>query len=182
MNSPTRGTPETTRSDHREEQPKERMKRAGHEGAEAAKDKARSEFEEHKGAAAEAVGSTSEALDDAAANLSAQGQESLAEGARAMSAQLSKLAGAIEGRSLDEMLSDARRLAREHPASFAAGGVALGLLLSRFIKASEKRPHASTSSSAAKGDGRLHAASGTTYRTESAATESAATDTQPGGF
>lgn len=177
MNSPTRGTSDTTRPDRREEQAGERMKRAGHEGAEAAKDRARSEFEERKGAAAEAVESTSDAMGDAAASFSAHGQESLAEGARAMSTQLSKLAGSIEGRSLDELLRDTRRLAREHPASFAAGGVALGLLLSRFFKASDSRQRASAYSSVS-GDGRTRATSATTpYQTEPAAT-----DTQSGGY
>lgn len=55
-----------------------------------------------------------------------------------LSARLGDLAGYLQTRSLDEITGEMRRMARENPALFIAGGVAAGLLLSRFFKASSE--------------------------------------------
>jgi hypothetical protein len=58
-----------------------------------------------------------------------------------MSTRLSEAAHHLEGRSIDELANDAKRLARENPALFMLGSVAVGFGLSRFFKASEKHQH-----------------------------------------
>jgi hypothetical protein len=46
----------------------------------------------------------------------------------------------LENRRIDELFEDARRLAQRNPGLFIAGGVVLGLALSRFLKASVQTP------------------------------------------
>jgi hypothetical protein len=118
-----------------------RVKQAGREAASRTKEELRSRLEHGKASAATAVGETTEALDQASARWAEGGHETLAEAASAMSAKLAKLADYVETHSLDEVTRDARRVARENPALMIAGGVALGLALSRFFKASAAHGH-----------------------------------------
>lgn len=48
---------------------------------------------------------------------------------------MQRMSGGLRERSGDELVQELGRLAREHPAVFLGGGVALGLGLSRFAKA-----------------------------------------------
>ncbi|TDV58273.1 hypothetical protein EC919_101319 [Pseudomonas graminis] len=59
---------------------------------------------------------------------------------------LSAFATSIRGKSAEEMLQQAGRLARENPALFVTGSVAVGFGLSRFLRASSPDLTASTSS------------------------------------
>lgn len=119
------------------------IREAGKAGASAARHAAQSRLEEGKTAASGAATSAARALDEAASSLSSQDQESLARVTSSLAEQLSRLAQSLEQRNVDELSRDARRLAREHPGLFVAGGVALGLAMSRFFKASGERPHTS---------------------------------------
>ncbi len=87
---------------------------------------------------AEGAGALSDAIDAAAAHLDENDRNGLARYAREMSSKLSAAAGQLEGRSVDELAEDAKRLARDNPALFLLGSVAVGFGLSRFFKASEK--------------------------------------------
>ena len=78
----------------------------------------------------------SDAIDAAASNLDDQDREGLARYARELSSNLATAAGQIEGRSVDELANDAKRLARNNPALFMLGSIAVGFGLSRFFKAS----------------------------------------------
>jgi hypothetical protein len=114
-------------------------KRAGKEGAAAARDAAQSGIEEGRQSAATVAADASDALDETAASLYARGQEGLAQAAGEMSQRLSRLADYLEDRSTDDLMREARRLARDNPTMFIAGGLALGIALSRFFKASSGR-------------------------------------------
>lgn len=59
---------------------------------------------------------------------------------------LSAFATSMRGKSAEEMLQQAGRLARENPALFVTGSVAVGFGLSRFLRASSPDLNASTSS------------------------------------
>jgi hypothetical protein len=59
---------------------------------------------------------------------------------------LSAFATSMRGKSAEEMLQQASRLARENPALFVTGSVAVGFGLSRFLRASSPDLTASTSS------------------------------------
>lgn len=123
----------------------DRIREAGKAGASAARDAARSRLDEGKHAASDAASSTARALDEAASSLSAQDQESLARVTSSLAEQLSRFATSLEERNIDELSREARRLAREHPGLFIAGGAALGLALGRFFRASGQRRHTSSS-------------------------------------
>lgn len=116
--------------------PNERLKHAGERAASSAKAKARSGFDQSKRAAADSADRASEALSEASEKLSEAKEQTLADGAKFLSERLSSLADDLKNRSVDELTSDARRLARDNPGMFVAGGVALGLALTRFFKAS----------------------------------------------
>lgn len=78
----------------------------------------------------------SDAIDAAASQLDDQDREGLARYARQLSSNLSSAAGQLEGRSVDDLAKDAKRLARDNPALFMLGSIAVGFGLSRFFKAS----------------------------------------------
>ncbi len=125
-------------------EPGERVRQTGQEAMESAKAEGRDRLERGKHSAADTVASTSEALDEAAASLSTQGQESLARATSVLADKLSGLANELESRSIDQLSRDATRLARDNPGLFVAGSVALGVALSRFLKASARHPSGST--------------------------------------
>lgn len=83
----------------------------------------------------------SDAIDAAASSLDDQDREGLARYARELSSNLAKAAEQLEGRSVDELANDAKRLARDNPALYMLGSIAVGFGLSRFFKASAERDH-----------------------------------------
>jgi hypothetical protein len=93
----------------------------------------------------------SDAIDAAAANLDDHDREGLARYARDLSSKLASAAGQLEGRSVDELASDAKRLARNNPALFMLGSVAVGFGLSRFFKASAEHDHEKDDSASGNG-------------------------------
>lgn len=83
----------------------------------------------------------SDAIDAAASNLDDQDREGLARYARELSSNLANAAERLEGRSVDQLANDAKRLARDNPALFMLGSIAVGFGLSRFFKASAEHDH-----------------------------------------
>src|SRR5690606_34687008 len=98
----------------------------------------------------------SAAMNQAASAFAERGQQSLSQAAQVLSGRLGDLSGYLQTRSLDEIVAEARRMARENPALFIAGGVAAGLLLSRFFKASSGQAQGSTYGSEAEDATRRH--------------------------
>ncbi|MGJ7458680.1 hypothetical protein ACR80S_06630 [Halomonas sp. MA07-2] len=90
---------------------------------------------------ADEANALSDAIDAAASNLDDQDREGLARYARELSSNLANAAEQLEGRSVDELASDAKRLARDNPALFMLGSIAVGFGLSRFFKASAEHDH-----------------------------------------
>lgn len=97
---------------------------------------AREQAEAGQHRVADEASAVSEAIDAAASQLDKQDREGLARYAREMSRNLAKAAGQLENRSVEELSNDAKRLARDNPALFMAGSIAIGFGLSRFFKAS----------------------------------------------
>jgi hypothetical protein len=93
-------------------------------------------FEGAKRTAVDAADETSAAIEDVANALHSSGQTTLSQAAAAMADRLHGFSDYLENRPVDELFEDARRLAQRNPGLFIAGGVVLGLALSRFLKAS----------------------------------------------
>jgi hypothetical protein len=123
----------------------DRIREAGKAGAAAAGDAARARLDQGRRTASDAASGTARALDEAASSLSAQDHESLARVTSSLAEQLSRFASSLEQRNIDELSREARRVAREHPGLFIAGGAALGLALGRFFRASGRRRHSPSS-------------------------------------
>lgn len=119
----------------------------------------RSRVEEGKSTAAGSATTTAEVLEHAADEFSEHGQETLARATRFLSGRLSNLAHQMEHRSIDELSRDAMRLARDNPGLFIAGGIALGLALSRFIKATAPEHREYGSGQSGYGMGELYGGS-----------------------
>lgn len=131
--------PEGTSRENGMQQVERRIKDVAKDAASSAKEQVRTKLEEGKRHATEVASSTTSALEKVATDLSAEGQETLAQAAAAMSEKLTGLARYVETRSVDDLMRDAQRLAQRNPGLLLAGGVALGLALSRFFKASQER-------------------------------------------
>ncbi len=67
---------------------------------------------------------------------------------------MGKLSAALRDKSGDEILRDVQRVAREHPALFLAGSVALGLGAARFARASSQSDASGHADKAEKTDGK----------------------------
>jgi hypothetical protein len=110
--------------------------RAGSGAAETAKQTAQSVLGDAKRAAVDAADQTASAIGDASASLEDAGQTNLSQATAALASKLHSFSGYLENRSIDDLFNDARRLAERNPGLFIAGGVVLGVALSRFFKAS----------------------------------------------
>jgi hypothetical protein len=76
------------------------------------------------------------ALGETADRLKNEHQDSLASYTTHIASTVESLAERLRSSSVDELASDARRLAHSNPTLFLAGSVALGFGLTRFLKAS----------------------------------------------
>jgi hypothetical protein len=117
-----------------------RIAEVASEAAAAAKRKAQAVFEGAKRTAVDAADDTSAAIEDVANSLQSSGQASLSQAAAAMADRLHGFSDYLENRRIDELFEDAHRLAQRNPGLFIAGGVILGVVLSRFLKASIQSP------------------------------------------
>lgn len=120
---------------------KQKIKEDARDAKREAGAKAREKAETGKHRLADEADNLSDAIDAAASNLDDHDREGLARYARELSSNLANAAGQLEGRSVDELANDAKRLARNNPAMFMLGSIAVGFGLSRFFKASAERGH-----------------------------------------
>ncbi len=81
--------------------------------------------------------SVARALRVAARDLEEGGDERLAHWGDGAADEVEKMAGYLEAEDPRSMFSDLERLARRNPAAFLGGTFATGLLLGRFLRASE---------------------------------------------
>lgn len=117
-------------------EPKAQVKETAARAHERVSSEVNSRLEQGKQSAAETVRSTAGALNDASSTLAADGQATLANATAALADSLSSLGRYVEDHSVDEFFQTAQRVARENPGLFIAGGMAIGLAMSRFLKAS----------------------------------------------
>lgn len=138
---PDYGSPARKSKNADNETPKQKIEEDISNMKREAKSKARDGFESGQHRIADEADTLSDAIDAAAANLDDHDREGLARYAREVSSNLSDMAGQLEGRSVDELANDAKRLARKNPALFMLGSVVIGFGLSRFFAASAEHNH-----------------------------------------
>lgn len=92
-------------------------------------------IETTKRSAADQIEQVAQALTRAGEELG-QSQPTLANYASQISSSVSTFAARLRDGNMDDLVTDARELARRNPGLFLIGGVALGFAVSRFLKAS----------------------------------------------
>lgn len=101
------------------------------------KTRATQEAETRKGAALGLAAPTTGALEAAARELkdNPEAPDWMANGLQSLARQVDKLAGELQGRSVEDMTRDANRLARENPGTFLAIAAAAGFAAARVLRA-----------------------------------------------
>lgn len=111
--------------------------------AEDAKRHDREKLDSGKQVAANQTEKLADVVQRAAHELRDGEQQSLADYAGQLAGGMRTLAENLRSKSIDELLTDTQELARKNPAMFFIGTVALGVAVSRFLKASGERKQAS---------------------------------------
>jgi hypothetical protein len=94
------------------------------------------QFEARKQTAAHQTEKLAGVVERVSEELKDQDQESLADYAGQLAGGMKSFADSLRQRNLDELVKDTQQLARNNPTLFLMGSVAVGIALSRFLKAS----------------------------------------------
>jgi hypothetical protein len=108
------------------------------------KQRGKKQLDTTKRAAADQAQQVAGVIEQASEQLGRAHQQSLARYTGEFATSIKSLADNLNNRSIDELGSDAVRLARQNPTLFLLGSVAIGFALSRFVKASTVRPEDET--------------------------------------
>ncbi len=104
----------------------------------AAGEEAKKESEKKLGTAKDTAAGTmddlSRAAESAARTLQDENHESLSHYVSDIAHYVSSVASSLRSKNTDELINDAKRMARENPALFIAGSVAIGLGIARLAK------------------------------------------------
>lgn len=115
------------------------LKHSAHDLGEQAKVEGKARVADARRTAADKVDTLADSAQAAAAQLRDDDIGHLSEYVSSLADSMTKLSSTLREKSGDEVLRDIGRLARENPALFVTGGVAVGFGLARFARASEKR-------------------------------------------
>jgi hypothetical protein len=102
------------------------------------KEDGRRTLEQRKRSAAERVDGIAQAIERSGAQFS-DSEPTLADLASRLAGTVGNLATRLREGSIDELVDETRGLARRNPGLFMAGGVLVGFVLARFVKASAHR-------------------------------------------
>lgn len=94
------------------------------------------QFEQYRETAAEQIASLAAGAKSAADNMQDNDTLGLSHYVTDIAASMSTLADDLRGKSAEELLQKAGKLAQDNPGLFIAGSIALGFGLSRFLRAS----------------------------------------------
>ena len=127
---------QSTGSEGNFQQIEDKAREAGTRVLDAAKDRARSLFEEQQLRAADQVGSVARALHQAASQLNDENASSYVSHA---ADQVDRFADTLRSHDFDDLIDQTERFARRQPELFIGGALLLGLAFGRFLKASGDR-------------------------------------------
>jgi hypothetical protein len=128
---------------------KEELKSDVTKAIETAKDAGRQRLDTGKERAAEQVEKVAGVMEQASAQLKESDLGSLADYAGQVASTIKSVSDNLRNRSIDNFLKDTQSLARRNPTLFLLGSVAIGVAISRFLKASAERQDEMYESSAA---------------------------------
>jgi hypothetical protein len=134
------------------QQAKEKMKETTQQVQEKAQeargqvgDRARQQVDTRSTQAGEQVGSIADAMRRTGAQLRSEGKETPAKVSEQAAERAERLGGYLRDSDADRILGDIEAFARRQPWAVAAGGLVLGFIASRFLKASSSRRYESVS-------------------------------------
>jgi hypothetical protein len=107
--------------------------------AQDAKRQGQEQFETRKHMAADQTEKLAGVVERVAEEFKGQDQQSLADYAGQLAGSMKSFAESLRERSLDDVIRDTQQMARNNPTLFLMGSVAVGIALSRFLKASAGR-------------------------------------------
>ena len=116
-----------------------KIKSEATEVAQDAKRQGQEQFETHKHTAADQTEKLADVVERVAEEFKGQDQPSLADYAGQLAGSMKSFAENLRERSLEDVIRDTQQLARNNPTLFLMGSVAVGIALSRFLKASSER-------------------------------------------
>jgi hypothetical protein len=114
----------------------DKLKDKAAQAAEEIKARGKDKLETGKKTAARGVEQLAGVLDEATESLERSQQQSLAGYAQELAGSIRSFAGNLRDRSVDDLIGETQTLARRNPTLFFFGSVAVGIALSRFLKAS----------------------------------------------
>ncbi len=120
--------------------PSEDLKAKARQAAEQVQNQGKAHLDSYRGTAADELEKVAQSAKAAAAELENQDRADLSRYVADMAQGITRFADDLRGRSVDELVGDLNRMARNNPALFIAGSVALGFGLTRFARASSHRP------------------------------------------
>lgn len=146
------GTSGTSRQAQQVVQEKvDQAKEVAQQAAGTAKEQASQQVDTHSTTVGEQVGSVSEAMRKAGEHLRSQGDDMPAQLAERAADQVQKLGSYLRNTEGSTILRDVEDFARRQPLIVVAGGVALGVLAARMLKASGQRSYGGDSGSFFRG-------------------------------
>lgn len=110
--------------------------------ADQAKQQATSRLESGREGAVDGLGSVAQAIRQTGQGLREQDQGTIGQYADQAAEQVERLASYLRQHDVGQLIDETERFARRRPGLFLGGGVALGLLVARFLKSSGERDQA----------------------------------------
>ncbi|EHY79720.1 hypothetical protein PstZobell_20073 [Stutzerimonas stutzeri ATCC 14405 = CCUG 16156] len=117
----------------------EDLKAKAREAGEQVKSQGKAQLDSYRGTAADELEKVAQSVKAAAGELENQDSTGLSHYVSDMAQSMVDLADNLRGKSVDELVGDVNRLARNNPGLFIAGSIALGFGLTRFARASSHR-------------------------------------------
>jgi hypothetical protein len=117
----------------------EQVKQQAQQATGQAKDRLREQVDQRSTQAGERAASTAQDVRSVADELRRQGKEQPANVAEQAAARIERVGGYLTESDADRILGDVEDFGRRNPWAVAVGGLALGFVASRFLKASSSR-------------------------------------------
>lgn len=102
------------------------------------KQRATAQLDTQKGRATDSLAAVASAVRHTSGHLRADQHDTIAQYIDSAADQLERFSTTIRNKDVNELMRDARQLARRQPALFVAGTFAVGLLAARFLKSSQR--------------------------------------------